>query len=126
MTMMRPLGDTRSRLKMPILAGQAGSTFVALLLALLIGGTLLFVYVEGPKVLGERSAGTAAVDVTKEVACRTTRQLIEREIGMWEIGHPGEQGTLEALERDHLRVPPCPEGGTYSLVDRHVECSLHQ
>jgi len=33
---------------------------------------------------------------------------------------------LEALARDGLHIPSCPEGGHYSLVGQHVACSRHQ
>lgn len=121
---MVPTMTERSPLRR--LRQQRGSALAAVLVAMLIAVMLYFVYFEGKKSTGERTGGQTAIDAAQNVACRSTRQLIERDIDLWSVGHPGEPPTLEALARSGLRVPTCPQGGSYSLVDRHVECSLHE
>jgi competence protein ComGC len=109
-----------------ILSGNGGSSFVSVVLVLLIIGGLYLGYVGLPAARNERSVGVAAIDGSKAVACRVTRQQIERDITMWAINHPGESPTIDDLEADGLRVPSCPDGGEYEIHGRSVYCSLHR
>ena len=104
---------------------QRGMSFVAVLLALLIAAVLYFGYFKLPGTQGERSTGVAAIDASKAVACRSNRQSIERNIRAWEVNHPDDPPTLDALQADGFAVPSCPEGGRYQLAGREVHCSLH-
>ena len=107
-------------------SNQHGFGFVAVLLALLIAAALYFGYFKMQSATAERTGGIAAIDASRAVACRTNRQNIERDITFWSVNHPDETPTLEALARDGLHIPSCPEGGRYSLVGQHVACSRHQ
>ncbi|MFI5396643.1 MAG: hypothetical protein ACHQ9S_14005 [Candidatus Binatia bacterium] len=106
--------------------GQNGFSFVAVLLALLIAAALYFGYFQLQSAPGERSKGIAAIDAARAVACRSNRQIIERDIALWSVNHPGETPTWAALEADGLRIPTCPEGGRYDLVGAEVHCSVHR
>jgi hypothetical protein len=107
-------------------SNQRGTGFVAVLIALLIAAALYFGYFKKQGGGTERTAGVAAIDASRAVACRANRQNIERDISFWSVNHPDEAPTLEALARDGLHVPSCPEGGRYSIVGQHVACSRHQ
>jgi competence protein ComGC len=104
---------------------QRGFSFVAVLLALLVAAVLYFGYFKLQSTQGERSTGVAALDASRSVACRTNRQSIERAITAWQVNHPEDPPTLDALQADGFRVPQCPEGGQYQLVGREVHCSRH-
>jgi type II secretory pathway component PulJ len=105
---------------------QGGFSFVSVLLALLIAAALYFGYSAFHASSTERRTGLAAINATREVACRTNRQNIERDIALWSVNHPGETPSLAALEADGLRIPTCPEGGRYEIVGTHVQCSVHR
>lgn len=107
-------------------SNQHGFGFVAVLLAMLIAAALYFGYFKMQNATAERSTGIAAIDASRAVACRTNRQTIERDISFWSVNHPDETPTFEALARDGIHIPSCPEGGHYSLVGLHVACSRHQ
>jgi hypothetical protein len=107
-------------------SNQHGAGFVAVLIALLIAAALYFGYFKMQSATAERTAGITAIDASRAVACRTNRQNIERDITFWSVNHPDETPTFDALARDGLRIPSCPEGGHYSLVGQHVACSRHQ
>ena len=107
-------------------SNQRGAGFIAVLIALLIAAALYFGYFKMQSGPAERSVGIAAIDASRAVACRANRQNIERDISFWAVNHPDETPTLEALARDGLRIPSCPEGGRYSIVDKHVVCSRHE
>jgi hypothetical protein len=103
---------------------QRGASFVGVLAALLIGALLYFGYFKMQDSGAEHSKGIAAIDASKEVACRTQRQNIERDIMMWKASHDGEP-SLSALRADGIRIPSCPEGGRYDIVHGSVRCSKH-
>jgi competence protein ComGC len=105
---------------------QRGFGFVSILLALLIVAALYFGYFKMQNTMGGRSVGISAINASREIACRTQRQQVERDIMMWSVNHPDEPPTIAALERDGLRIPSCPEGGHYSIVGRDVQCSVHR
>jgi len=104
---------------------QRGSSFVSLLLVLVILAALYFGYFGLPQIGSERSKGKTAIDSSRAVACRVQRQQIERDIEMWKVSHPDEQPTLASLRASGLRVPSCPEGGRYDIVEGSVHCSIH-
>jgi len=106
-------------------SNQRGAGFIAVLIALLIAAALYFGYFKMQSATAERSVGIAAIDTSRAVACRANRQNIERDISFWSVNHPDETPTLEAMARDGLRIPSCPEGGRYSIVGQHVVCSRH-
>jgi len=104
---------------------QQGMSFVAILVALLIAAALYFGYFKLQGSMSERSPGITAINTGREVACRTQRQSIERDITFWSVSHADDAPSFAALEADGIRIPSCPEGGRYELVGRHVECSVH-
>jgi hypothetical protein len=104
---------------------QRGISFVAVLVAMLIAAALYFGYFRLGSGTSERSAGVTAIDASRAIACRTQRQSIERNIGLWSVNHDGETPTFAALEADGFRTPSCPEGGRYELIGREVHCSKH-
>jgi competence protein ComGC len=116
----------RRRAGASIILSQHGFSFVAILFAMLILAVLYFGYFKMQGSMSERSTGVAAIDAGRAVACRTNRQIIEREITMWSVNHPDETPSLAALQADGLRVPSCPEGGHYDLVGSEVHCSVHR
>jgi len=107
-------------------SNERGAGFVAVLIALLIAAALYFGYFKMQGATAERTGGIAAIDASRAVACRTNRQNIERDISFWSVNHPDETPTFEALARDGLHIPSCPDGGHCSLVGQHVACSRHQ
>ncbi len=109
-----------------LLLNQNGFGFVSVLLALLIVAALYFGYFGFQRTSGERAKGIAAIDASRAVAFRTTRQNIERDISLWSVNHPGEPPTLAGLQADGLRIPTCPEGGSYDLAGTEVHCSVHR
>ena len=106
--------------------GQQGFALVSVLLALLILAALYLGYFASQRTSGERATGVAAIKASHEMACRSNRQTIERQIALWAVNHPDEPPTLEALEHDGARIPTCPDGGRYDLVGTQVKCSLHR
>jgi len=106
-------------------SSEQGSSFVAVLLALLIAAVLYFGYFHFQGAMNEQATGKNALDASRAVACRTNRQMIERDIVMWSVDHPDQPPTLAGLEASGLHVPSCPEGGRYDLVGREVRCSKH-
>jgi len=106
---------------------QRGFGFVSILLTLLILAALYLGYFKMQGAMsGSRAAGISALDASREVACRTQRQQIERDVMMWSVNHPDEAPTIAGLQRDGLHIPACPEGGRYSIDGREVHCSLHR
>ena len=109
------------------LRNQRGFGFVSILLTLLILAVLYFGYFKMQNTMsGSRSAGISAINTSRELACRTQRQQIERDVMMWSVNHPDEPPTLAALQHDGLHIPACPEGGQYSVDGRAVHCSVHR
>ena len=115
----------RSRLRW-VLRDERGAGFVAVVIALLIAAALYFGYFKVDGSQGERRGGIAAIDSTRDFACRTNRQTIERSLMMWSASHPDEAATLAALEDDGIDTPSCPEGGHYDLRGNSVVCSKHR
>jgi len=105
---------------------QRGFGFFSVLVALLLAAALYFGYFRMQSTHSERAVSITAIDASRVVACRTQRQNIEREIMMWSVNHPDEEPTMGGLQAAGVRIASCPEGGQYSLVGRHVECSKHQ
>lgn len=108
------------------LSNQRGMAFVSVLVVLIILGALYLGYFGVPAFQGKRSAGTAAIDASRAVACRTQRQGVEREINMWKVNHPDEEPSMSALRSSGVRIPACPEGGTIDVHGSSVVCSLHR
>lgn len=104
---------------------QRGSTFVSVLFTMLIAVGLYFLYFEVHKIKSDKATGQHAIQQSQGAACRANRQLIEREIRMWQANRPNEQPTFDDLRRERLRVPSCPEDGQYDIDGRHVTCSKH-
>jgi len=111
---------------MSSLRNQHGFGFVSILISLLIVATLYFGYFKMQNSMGDHSVGISAINSSRDIACRTQRQQIERDIMMWSVNHPDEPATIAALQHDGLRIPACPQGGQYSIDGRDVHCSLHQ
>ena len=109
------------------LRNQHGFGFASILLTLLILAVLYLGYFKMQNTMGgSRSAGISAINASRDVACRTQRQQIERDIMMWSVNHPDEPPTIAALQHDGLHIPACPEGGRYSIDGRQVHCSMHR
>jgi len=112
---------------MGAIGNQRGVGFVSILLTLAILAVLYLGYFKMQNTMGgSRSTGITAINASREVACRTQRQQIERDIVLWSVNHPDEPPTIAALEHEGLRVPSCPEGGQYSIDGREVHCSVHR
>jgi competence protein ComGC len=104
---------------------RSGFSTVSVLIAMAIVALLYFGYFKVNSTVSEKKVGIAAIDASRAVACRANRQTVERAIVMWSVNHPDDVPSLEALERDGIHVPSCPEGGSYELVGREVHCSKH-
>jgi len=126
--MQQPVGERAAEVTLgAALRNQRGFGFVSILLTLLILAVLYLGYFKMPNTMsGSRSAGIAAINTSRDIACRTQRQQIERDVMMWSVNHPDEPPTLAALQRDGLHIPACPEGGQYSIDGREVHCSVHR
>lgn len=107
-------------------ASEAGFGFASVLMALLIAAALYFGYVKMQDTSGGHGTRITAIDASRDVACRSNRQTIERAVVMWKVHHDDEAPSLAGLARDGIGVPSCPEGGTYSLAGAAVHCSTHR
>ena len=109
------------------LRNQRGFGFVSILLTLLILAVLYLGYFKMQNTMsGSRSAGISAINTSRDIACRTQRQQIERDVMMWSVSHPDEPPTIAALQHYGLHIPACPDGGQYSIAGRAVHCSVHR
>ncbi len=117
----------RPRQPWALLGSERGSGFMSVLVTLLIAAALYFGfgYFQFQNTEANRAGPITALDATREFACRTNRQTIEREITMWLVSHAGDVPSLAQLEEEQGTLPTCPEGGTYSLSGRKVLCSVH-
>jgi len=106
-------------------AGQRGMSFASLLIALLTLGALYLGYGRLHGLLGKQTSHTTPLDTSRDAACHANRQLIARSIVMWAVDHPGVAPTLSDLENAGVRIPSCPETGTYEIVGRQVLCTQH-
>lgn len=106
------------------LEGEAGFGFAGVLMAMLIAAALYFGYFRLQDTAGGQGTRITAIDASRDVACRSNRQTIERALVMWAVNHDGE-ASLSALESDGIGVPSCPEGGAYQLTGKVVSCSKH-
>lgn len=104
---------------------QRGSTFVSVLFTMLIALVLYFLYFEVHKIQSDKATGMRAIEASQGAACQANRDLLEREIRMWQANHPNEEPSFDDLRRDRLRVPSCPEGGEYEIEGKTVACSKH-
>lgn len=104
---------------------QRGAGFASVLVVLLILAVLYFGYFKMADSGATKRAGIASIDASREVACRTQRQNIERDITMWKVNHSDEEPSIAALRADGVRIPSCPEGGRYDIVRGAVTCSKH-
>jgi hypothetical protein len=111
---------------MTLARDERGAAFMAVLVALLIAAALYFGYFKLDGSGGERRGGIAAIDTSREFACRTNRQTIERAMMMWSASHPDEPPTLAALAADGIGTQTCPQGGHYELSGTAVICSKHR
>jgi hypothetical protein len=114
---------------MKALAGrsrESGLGFVSILMALVILAALYFGYFHFQAGVVDLKQGKTAIDLSRDFACRTNRQTIERALTMWRVNHEGENPSLEALATSQTSLPVCPEGGRYSLAGGHVQCSVHR
>jgi hypothetical protein len=107
-------------------SSEAGFGFASVLMALLIAAALYFGYFKMQDTSGGRGTRITAIDASRDVACRSNRQTIERSIVMWKVNHDDEAPSLDGLARDGIGVPSCPEGGTYSLAGATVHFSKHR
>ncbi len=115
----------RRRQPRGLLGTERGAGFMSVLVALLIAAALYFGYFQFQNTEANRTGPITALDATREFACHTNRQTIEREITMWLVSHAGDVPSLAQLEEEQGTLPTCPEGGTYSLSGRKVLCSVH-
>ncbi len=108
-------------------APQAGFSFVAILVALLVAAALYFGYFRFQSSMsGERTKGIQSIAAAKDVACRTQRQQIERDLQLYSADHDQPARSLDDLRHAGISVPGCPEGGEYRLSGTRVVCSKHQ
>jgi hypothetical protein len=125
---MKP-SDCRGSASAALVGGrssEAGFGFVSVLLAMLIAAALYFGYFKLQDSGSGRAARITAIDASRDVACRSNRQTIERALVMWSVNHADEAPSLDGLERDGIGVPSCPEGGAYNLSGNTVSCTKHQ
>jgi hypothetical protein len=94
-------------------------------MAMLIAAALYFGYFKMQDTGSGRGTRITAIDASRDVACRSNRQTIERALVMWTVDHD-EAPSLDGLERSGIGVPSCPEGGSYALSGKTVSCSKHQ
>ena len=107
------------------LRNQRGLSFASVLMALLIGAALYFGYFRMAST-NEKKVSIQSLDTTKNVACRTQRQQIERDVQGYIAQHDGPPASLGELERGGIDIPSCPEGGRYALSGLTVTCTKHQ
>ena len=105
---------------------EGGFSVVAVLFILLILSALYVGYRQLRSVATEQQPPLAALDASRAFACKANRQTVERQIQIWLINHPGETPSLAALADDGIRLPSCPQGGTYSVDGLTVRCSKHE
>ncbi|HVN83411.1 MAG TPA: hypothetical protein VMW17_01060 [Candidatus Binatia bacterium] len=105
---------------------QRGFSFVSIVVAMLVLAALYFGYFHfQSSMTSERKTGIQSIEAAKDVACRTQRQQIERDVQLYVADHDHPPRSLDDLEHAGIHVPPCPEGGDYSLRGAHVVCSKH-
>ena len=109
----------------PQLRKNKGFFFISILMALLIIMILSGYMLGGDKKENIPPARTY-VDRGSNTACTANRQVLETQIQMWMISHPGETPTIEKLKQAKQNVPRCPSGGTYTIDSNYkVSCSKH-
>lgn len=107
-------------------SSEAGFGFASVLMALLIAAALYFGYFKLQDTSGGQGTRITAIDASRDVACRSNRQTIERAMVMWAVNHDDEAPSFDGLARDGIGIPSCPEGGSYSLAGKTVQCSKHR
>ncbi len=102
-----------------------GFFFISILMALVIIMILSGYMLGGDKKENIPPAKTY-IDRGSDTACTANRQVLETQIQMWMISHPGETPTIEKLKQSGVNVPTCPAGGTYTIDSNYkVHCSKH-
>jgi competence protein ComGC len=108
---------------------QSGLGAIGMLVSVLILGMLIYAYVKnqvGSGQGGSAGAPMTSIDKSRAAACLAQRRTIERDVVAWSVEHDHETASVAALEAAGFPVPPCPEGGEYSISGQHVYCSLHR
>jgi competence protein ComGC len=103
---------------------QAGNSLIVVLAALLIVALLYLGRWGNEAVKSEVTTAVETIDRSREAACRTQRKQIERDVQAWTVNHD-EAPTIDAMQSSGIRVPSCPEGGSYSISGGRVHCSVH-
>ena len=97
------------------------------IIGLLIVLAIIFI-LYGKQLLPDKQGPGALtyIDRSKGSACMVNRTTLGTTIAAWQISHPGQKPTIEAMAGSGSSVPNCPQGGTYSIGDDGtVYCSKH-
>jgi hypothetical protein len=101
-------------------------SFASLLIVLLSMGALYLGYGRLQGLIGEQTSSRTPLDTSRDAVCSANRHLIERAMVMWAVDHPGGAPTLSGLSTAGVRIPACPDRGTYEIVGRDVRCTQHR
>lgn len=73
------------------------------------------------------SSYTASTGAAHRAECLANQRVFMTEAARWSIMHPGEEFTLDTLANSipPLAPKPCRDGGTLSIVDGQMYCSIH-
>lgn len=95
---------------------------VLVVIAALVGG---YFTVSGNSA-SEQSVYQATMSRSKNTACKANRTVLQSNITMFKVAHPGEEATLENMAKAGINLPKCPEGGTYTIgPNETIVCDKH-
>lgn len=75
---------------------------------------------------GDPQTLDAAKSRAESSVCRTNRKILGTAINQFRSANPGKPVTLQTLEAAGVTFPECPSGGTYSIENGRVVCSIHR
>ena len=103
-----------------------GMAFLSILFALVIMSILTSMYFSIQMSSESGVGGINSIERSKKSACALNKQTLKVYVSQWEIGHPGEEVTLEKMKETNINIPVCPSGGKYSIDEYgNIICSVH-
>ncbi len=105
-----------------ILRSQRGVNTMSLLLGV---GMMAALAAFSMKQMQQDGGGVQAINRANDVACKTQRSQLKRDLVVFQFDHPSNPPTIEAMEKSGIEIPVCPEEGYYEIAGADVDCSIH-